>query len=185
MEPGTRTAKTFIFPPCFARPMTMAGYPSHGGEVDWGTRDPAPPTDEREIPKLEQLVLDEEARMFGRMQALFALRAMKTPEALAVIGRAMNEPASALLRHEAAYILGQIADPLAIPDLEQCLRTDEHPMVRHEAAEALGNIDDARVEPLLRWGLEHDEAIEVRESCEVGLDNLAWLREGSFDPVPD
>lgn len=165
--------------------MTMAGYPSHGGDVDWGTRDPAPPADEREMARLRETVLDEDERMFKRMQALFALRAIRTPDAIDLIGEAMRKPASALLRHEAAYILGQIADPHAIPVLDECLREDPHAMVRHEAAEALGNIDDERVEPLLRRALEEDEAVEVRESCEVGLDNLAWLRDDtSFDPVP-
>ena len=165
--------------------MTMAGYPTHGGEVDWGTRDPAPPSDDREIPRLTALVLDEEQRMFRRMQALFALRAIRTTEAIDAIGRAMLEPTSALLRHEAAYILGQIADPHAIPVLDRCLLEDDHAMVRHEAAEALGNIDDDRVVPLLERTLAEDDAIEVRESCEVALDNLAWLRdEESFDPVP-
>lgn len=164
--------------------MTMAGYPSHGGDVDWDTRDPAPPADEREIERLEEIVLDEDERMFKRMQALFALRAIRTEEALDVIGRAMLEPASSLLRHEAAYILGQIADPYAIDDLAKSLKEDDHPMVRHEAAEALGNIDDDRVIGLLEWSLENDEAVEVRESCEVGLDNLEWLRdEDAFDPA--
>jgi len=163
--------------------MTMAGYPSHGGDVDWGTRDPAPPADERRIPALRAQVLDEKERMFRRMQALFALRAIKTPEAIDVIGEAMRAPESALLRHEAAYILGQVASPRAIPALEACVLQDPHAMVRHEACEALGNIDDDRVVPILQRALKEDAAIEVRESCEVALDNLGWLRDDTrFEP---
>ncbi|MDX1612006.1 MAG: HEAT repeat domain-containing protein [Candidatus Thermoplasmatota archaeon] len=163
--------------------MTMAGYPTHGGDVEWDTKDPAPPADEREIPKLREQVLNEEERMFRRMQALFALRAIKTEDAIDAIGEAMLQPESSLLRHEAAYILGQIADPYAIDVLDECLLTDDHPMVRHEAAEALGNINDDRVIPLLKRSLTEDEAVEVRESCEVALDNLNWLRDpDAFEP---
>jgi hypothetical protein len=72
----------------------------------------------------------------------------------------------------------------AIPYLEKQLIADASPMVRHEAAEALGNMWDAvgRVTPILQRAQKEDAAPEVRESCEVALDNLAYLRDPSqFD----
>lgn len=160
--------------------MTMAGYPSHGGEIDWETKDPAPPAEEDDLESLRERVLDEEERMFNRMQAVFRLRSMKTETAIEAIGEAMKRPESSLLRHEAAYVLGQIADPHAIDDLEWTLENDDHAMVRHEAAEALGNINDDRVVPILKRFLD-DPAPEVAESCEVALDNLAYLRSDQFE----
>lgn len=153
------------------------GSQSAGAETNWGTADPAPPSDDREFPSLSARLLDENNRLFDRYEALFALRALRTKEAVDAIGQSMLKAASPLLRHEAAYVLGQMQDAHAIPALEESLRHDPHIMVRHEAAEALGNIDDPRSEPLLRWALQHDAAEEVRESCLLALENLGYLRD--------
>jgi deoxyhypusine monooxygenase len=67
----------------------------------------------------------------------------------------------------------------AIPHLVRQLERDPSPMVRHEAAEALGNMWDAldQVTPILTRFAKEDPAQEVRESCEVALDNIAYLRD--------
>lgn len=146
---------------------------------EWGTADPARPSSDRDFAGLSRRLLDETNRLFDRYEALFALRALRTKEAVDAIGLSMLTSKSPLLRHEAAYVLGQMQDAHAVPALEQGLRHDVHVMVRHEAAEALGNIDDPRSEPLLRWALQHDRAEEVRKSCVLALENLGYLRDGT------
>lgn len=165
---------------------------SAGHSADYETVDPAPLAPETTVPELEHRLFNTKITMFQRYRALFSLRhigaegdANAKKEAIRVIARAMTEPDSALIRHEAAYVLGQMQGVDAIPHLEAQLRSDPSPMVRHEAAEALGNMWDAlpRVIPILQRAMTEDPAQEVRESCEVALDNLAYLRDPTqFDP---
>ena len=151
--------------------------PGHSSEFE--TVDPAPLAPETTVPELEARLFSPTLTMFQRYRALFSLRHIGGPDAIRVIARAMTEPDSALIRHEAAYVLGQMQGVDSIPHLEAQLRHDPSPMVRHEAAEALGNMWDAveRVTPILERAKREDAAREVRESCEVALDNLAYLRD--------
>ena len=151
--------------------------PGHSSEFE--TVDPAPLAPETTVPELERRLFNGELTMFQRYRAIFSLRHIGGPEAIRVIARAMTEPDSALIRHEAAYVLGQMQGTKAIPHLVRQMESDPSPMVRHEAAEALGNMWDAvhEVEPILKRFMLSDPAREVRESCEVALDNLAYLRD--------
>jgi deoxyhypusine monooxygenase len=150
-----------------------------GHSSEFETVDPAPLAPEIDVPGLEARLFDTQRTMFERYRALFSLRHIGGDDAIRVIARAMTEPESALIRHEAAYVLGQLQGTAAIPYLQKQLENDPSSMVRHEAAEALGNMWDAldRVIPILERAKTHDKAQEVRESCEVALDNLAYLRD--------
>lgn len=162
----------------------MARCMQSGHSSEFETVDPAPLAPETTVPELEARLFSHTLTMFQRYRALFSLRHIGGEEAIRVIARAMTEPDSALIRHEAAYVLGQMQGVDAIPHLEKQLRNDPSPMVRHEAAEALGNMWDAveRVTPILERARKEDPAQEVRESCEVALDNLAYLRDpAQFD----
>lgn len=152
---------------------------SQGHSSEFETVDPAPLAPETTVPELEARLFDAKRTMFERYRALFSLRHIGGDAAIRVIARAMVEPDSALIRHEAAYVLGQLQGNAAIPYLQKQLENDPNPMVRHEAAEALGNMWDAvdKVTPILEKAKRHDAAQEVRESCEVALDNLAYLRD--------
>lgn len=159
-----------------------ASSPGHSSEFE--TVDPAPLAPETTVPELEHRLFNTHLTMFQRYRALFSLRHIGGDEAIRVIARAMSEPDSALIRHEAAYVLGQMQGSKAIPYLVKQMEQDPNPMVRHEAAEALGNMWDAleTVEPILRRFMREDPAREVRESCEVALDNIAYLRDpAQFD----
>jgi deoxyhypusine monooxygenase len=148
-------------------------------QIDYEGIDPAVVHESRDVGVLKGILLNPRERMWERYRALFALRAVGTPEAIALIGRCMLSDGSALLRHECAFVFGQMAQADCIPWLERSLRGDEHPMVRHEAAEALGAIANDECLAMLRWAMVNDPAIEVRESCEVALDNIAYLRDPS------
>lgn len=151
--------------------------PGHSNEYE--TVDPAPLAPETTVPELEARLFHPTLSMFQRYRALFSLRHLGGEDAIRVIARAMTEPDSALIRHEAAYVLGQMQGAAAIPYLVKQLENDPSAMVRHEAAEALGNMWDAldQVVPILERFKTEDPAPEVRESCEVALDNLAYLRD--------
>jgi deoxyhypusine monooxygenase len=148
-------------------------------EIDYEGIDPAAMHPSREVAVLQRILLDGKERMWERYRALFALRAVGSQEAVGVIGRCMLTDESALLRHECAFVFGQMAQPDCLPWLERVLAGDEHAMVRHEAAEALGAIAHASPEAhaMLRHYMVHDPALEVRQSCEVALDNLAYLKD--------
>lgn len=157
----------------------MSHHASPGHSSEFETVDPAPLAPETTVPELEARLFNEDLSMFQRYRALFSLRHLGGDDAIRVIARAMSEPDSALIRHEAAYVLGQMQGSKAIPFLVRQLERDPSPMVRHEAAEALGNMWDAigTVEPILKRFMKEDPAREVRESCEVALDNIAYLRD--------
>ena len=132
------------------------------------------------ITQWNSLLLDEEARMFKRMRAVFALRNHGSTESVDILCRAFSSK-SALLRHEIAYVLGQMQNPVALPTLIERLEDDhEHVMVRHEAAEAMGAIGDRTVLPILKR-FSQDPLPEVAESCIVALDLLAWVDGAEFE----
>ncbi|SCU71248.1 deoxyhypusine hydroxylase, putative [Trypanosoma equiperdum] len=125
------------------------------------------------VSELENLLCDTTGAvsLWLRYQAMFTLRNIGTPEAVAALSRALRQDnTSALLRHEVAFVLGQLEHPASQPALLDALR-DEHeaPMVRHEAAEALGAIADPKTLPALEEYAKHKEAI-VRDSCVVALE---------------
>jgi len=146
----------------------------------YGSVDPAPPSNESDVNILKQLLLDENNQMFQRMRAVFSLRNNGSDEACLALCSAFITK-SALLRHELAYVLGQMQNNIAIPTLEERLRDlNEHIMVRHEAAEAMGAIGDPSAKPILEKFL-NDENIEVAESCEVALDLLNWCKSDEWE----
>ncbi len=152
---------------------------SSGHSSDFETVDPAPLAPETTVPELEARLFNTSLSMFQRYRALFSLRHIGDEAAIKVIARAMFDDPSALIRHEAAYVLGQMQGAKAIPYLVKMLEDDDSPMVRHEAAEALGNMWDAidEVIPILERFKKDDPSREVRESCEVAIDNIAYLRD--------
>ncbi len=138
---------------------------------EFGSVDPAPPSNEKDVEALKQLLNDEKERMFVRMRSVFALRNIGGKEAVEALCSGFSS-ASALLRHELAYVLGQMQDSRALPALNRRLEDlDEHVMVRHEAAEAMGAIGNRNSREILNRFLD-DPSIEVAESCEVALDLL-------------
>ena len=76
--------------------------------------DPAPPADPA-IPlgALCNILLDEDAPIFERYRAMFALRNLGGRDAVHALGASLMSR-SALLKHEVAYVLGQMADPCAV-----------------------------------------------------------------------
>ena len=146
---------------------------------EYGSVDPAPPSEDSRVQHLRNVLLNENEKMFERMRCVFKLRNIRTPESCLILCQAFDSE-SALLRHELAYVLGQMQMDEAIPKLIHVLQdTSEHVMVRHEAAEALGAIGNSTAIPVLEKFI-HDEAIEVRESCEVALDLLDWVRKSTI-----
>lgn len=141
--------------------------------------DPAPTSVVDNVYVLKQILENRSARMFDRMEALFGLRALGTDEAIAVIAGVLLTDPSALLRHECAFVFGQMRNPLAVPYLRKCIETDPSPMVRHEAIEDLGAIGDPELKPFLEEVMRTNTAVEVRESCEVAMDNIDYLNDGT------
>ena len=147
---------------------------------EYGSVDPAPPADQSELHTHRALLLDENARMFERMRAVFALRNDGTDHAVDALCEAFDS-SSALLRHELAYVLGQMQNPRALSTLWGRLSDeDEHVMVRHEAAEAMGAIGDPSSRKVLEAYLKHPSP-EVSESCEVALDLLDWCERSEWE----
>lgn len=124
-------------------------------------------------------VLNDPARpLKERFRALFTLKNLGGANAINHISNCFKDE-SALLKHELAYCMGQMQDVKAIPILIRVLEDmEEHPMVRHEAAEALGAIGNAEVKDVLKKYI-NDPAIEVAETCEIALNRLDWLSDGS------
>ena len=120
---------------------------------------------------LEEILCDEDEILFDRYRAMFSLRNIGTPDAIASIGKALlGDKKSALFRHELAYILGQLEKMESVESLTASLaRESEHPMVRHESAEALGAIATPTILKNISGYLTHPEPL-VSESCTVALD---------------
>ena len=146
----------------------------------FGSVDPAPPTQNGDVGAWKTTLCNEEAPMFQRMRAVFALRNHRSDEAVEALCSGFHAE-SALLRHELAYVLGQMQNPTALPSLVARLEDDqEHVMVRHEAAEAMGAIGDRTIVQTLERFV-NDPLPEVAESCVVALDLLAWVEGAELD----
>lgn len=132
------------------------------------------------LAELEALLLNTSGStsLWDRYRAMFSLRNIGTPEAVAVLCRGLREDASScLFRHEVAFVLGQLEHPASESALVASLMDEnEHPMVRHEAAEALGAIAEKESWSVLERYSTHREGI-VKDSCVVALDmHKYWSR---------
>lgn len=165
--------------------------------------DPVPAMDESiETETLAEIILDDDADIWDRYAAMFALRnraqktfglVKKTQEneqlvqlCSSTLGKTLRSETvqSALLKHEICYVLGQLREDddneIARKALFECLEDpNEHAMVRHEAAEAIGSRGGRGAEALLRKYLSCEDRI-VSESCEVALDMLKENEEETF-----
>jgi deoxyhypusine monooxygenase len=160
---------------------------SADGATPFLSVDPVPAMDSATpMDELRALVLNDDADMWSRYGAMFALRnksyasAEATTACADVLGAALANSASALLKHEVCYVLGQLqsSSDQARASLVACLEdTNEHPMVRHEAAEALGSIADPSTEDYLNK-FAHDSEPIISQSCEVALEIMRQEREG-------
>ena len=114
--------------------------------------DPTPAADKNTpVSELRACLLDENAKIFDRYRAMFALRNIGGAEAISALTDSFDTSSSALLKHEVAYVLGQMQDAKATDKLRVVLENGgENPMVRHEAAEALGSIASPECLELLR-----------------------------------
>ncbi|XP_078526084.1 deoxyhypusine hydroxylase [Lissotriton helveticus] len=134
-----------------------------------------------EVQRLGRELVDQSRSLSQRFRALFTLRALGGPEAIAGISGAFQDP-SALLKHEAAYCLGQMGDRAAEPALRTVLMDrEQEPMVRHEAGEALGAIGSPESLDLLREYCT-DPVIEVAETCQLAVKRIEWLQKNKDNP---
>lgn len=146
---------------------------------EYGSVDPAPPSNDVDFEKMKLILFDDSTRMFERMRIVFKFRNIRSTESCLALCEAFSTK-SALLRHELAYVLGQMQMDEALPTLiERLSDIDEHVMVRHEAAEALGAIGNLSAQPILERFIS-DPFIEVSESCQVALDLLDWVAKSSI-----
>tara|TARA_B100001123_G_C14978555_1_gene894632 strand:+ start:250 stop:717 length:468 start_codon:yes stop_codon:yes gene_type:complete len=147
---------------------------------DFGSVDPAPPSSVKSIEKLTKILVDENAKMFDRMRAVFSLRNSNSSESIHALGLGFNSK-SALLKHEIAYVMGQMQNEEALIHLINRLEDEnEHVMVRHEAAEAIGAIGSNSTKKILEKFLHH-ELPEISESCEVALGLLSYNNKADFN----
>ncbi|XP_004688958.1 PREDICTED: deoxyhypusine hydroxylase [Condylura cristata] len=138
---------------------------------------------EQEVEAIGRTLVDPQQPLQARFRALFTLRGLGGPSAIAWISRAFCDD-SALLKHELAYCLGQMQDVQAIPVLVEVLRdTQQEPMVRHEAGEALGAIGDPEVLEVLKQ-YSTDPVVEVAETCQLAVRRLEWLQQRGGKPAP-
>lgn len=141
--------------------------------------DPSPPAETRNVADLRRILLDDGESLFERYRAMFALRNIRTEEAVVAIGAGLK-CGSALFRHEIAFVLGQLQEPCSVPFLADALRdAGENEMVRHECAEALGAIATDECTELLTEYLADSKRV-VKESCEVALDMCEYENSDEF-----
>lgn len=141
--------------------------------------DPAPPSEELNVGKLKEIMMDENKLLFDRYRAMFSLRNLGTTDSINALGDGFKA-SSALFRHEVAFIFGQMQDERSVPFLKKTLEdTSEHEMVRHEAAEALGSIATDECTEVLKRYLNDPRPV-VRESCEVALDMSEYENSPEF-----
>lgn len=84
--------------------------PDEGENVSknpYASVDPAPPFPTRNAAKLATILLNEEAGLFERYRAMFALRNLGSMEAIEALCSALKG-GSALYRHEVAFVLGEL-----------------------------------------------------------------------------
>ncbi|GLV34861.1 nero [Carabus blaptoides fortunei] len=141
--------------------------------------DPTPPAITKNVAELKNILLDENATLFDRYRAMFALRNLRTKDAVLALSSALTV-GSALFRHEVAFVLGQLQDEVSVPYLTASLEdSNENEMVRHECAEALGAIATEDCLTVLNKYLS-DEKRVVKESCEVALDMCEYENSPEF-----
>ena len=78
----------------------------HEGNV-WGSHDPAPPSKEKDVVKLREMLLDHDLPLFDRYRAMFSLRNIGDRESILALADGL-QCSSALFRHEIAFVLGQV-----------------------------------------------------------------------------
>lgn len=153
--------------------------PDAPGDGPFLSVDPAPPAEERDVPSLRAVLLNDNLPLFDRYRAMFALRNIGGKEAVLALTDGLR-CGGALFRHEIGYVLGQMQHEAAVPGLAAALdRLEESPMVRHECAEALGSIAQEDCLQALRTHMGDREPV-VRESCEVALDMYDYENSGAF-----
>lgn len=141
--------------------------------------DPAPALDNSNIQELRSILLDNNASLFLRYRAMFALRNIRTDEAILALCEALNY-GSALFKHEIAFVLGQLQSDISVPFLSKSLENcAENEMVRHECAEALGAIANDECYRVLNNFLKDDKRV-VKESCEIALDMCEYENSPVF-----
>lgn len=88
---------------------------------------------DNKIKAIGEILNNEDRPLKERFRALFTLKNIGGPTALACINQCFDS-SSVLLKHELAYCLGQMQDEHAIPYLTSVLEdNNQDPMVRHEA----------------------------------------------------
>ncbi|XP_034173444.1 deoxyhypusine hydroxylase nero [Osmia lignaria lignaria] len=141
--------------------------------------DPAPPAEITDIEKLKSILLNENASLFERYQAMFSLRNIHTPESILALCEGLNA-GSALFRHEIAFVLGQLQEEISVPYLATSLENmEENEMVRHECAEALGSIATSDCFDILNKYINDNQRV-VRESCIIALDMCEYENSSEF-----
>lgn len=150
--------------------------PSHN---PYSSVDPAPPAETEDVKTLGLTLLNEEATLFERYQAMFALRNLQSKEAVEALGAGLK-CGSALFRHEIAFVLGQIQSEHSIKYLRESLEdSNENEMVRHECAEALGAIATETCMEILNEYAKDKKRV-VKESCEIALDMCEYENSPEF-----
>lgn len=148
-------------------------------ENPYASVDPAPPATIVDVMRLKEILLNEQASLFERYRAMFALRNMRTKDAVMALGSALK-CGSGLFRHEIAFVLGQLQDEASVPFLKESLEDcSENEMVRHECAEALGAIANEDCLEVLNKYVTDNKRV-VKESCEIALDMCEYENSPEF-----
>ncbi|XP_011313357.1 deoxyhypusine hydroxylase [Fopius arisanus] len=154
-------------------------HPENLSENPYSSVDPAPPCKIRDVEKLKEILLNENASLFERYRAMFSLRNLRTAESVLALGEGLRA-GSALFRHEVAFVLGQLQEEISVPFLQASLEDpEENEMVRHECAEALGAIAHPTCEKILNKYVEDSKRV-VRESCIIALDMCEYENSPEF-----
>jgi len=160
----------------------------HLWKNDFGSVDPAPPSEENDLNVLKCALMDRSLTLFDRYRAMFSLRNMVKVDSRAIdaLLSGFDDKDSALFRHEIAFVFGQIGEAAAAAEdklIAVVEDEEEHGMVRHEAAEALGSISTEKALDFLKRFAKSECRI-VRESCEVALDQAEYYADQSqFQPL--
>nr|MBE5726535.1 nero [Cucujiformia] len=89
-------------------------------ESIYNSVDPAPPAQSKDVSELKKTLLDDEATLFNRYRAMFALRNIGSDDAITALGEALNH-GSALFKHEIAFVLGQMQKESSVSFLRHSL----------------------------------------------------------------
>lgn len=121
------------------------------------------------LPTLIAALSDPDPKI--RAAAAEALGEMDHGDAMAPLGRALEQDRDADVRTAAAEAMGEQGDATSLVPLGKALVQDADSDVRAAAAEALGEIGGLEAVPLLRAGLKDAES-EVREAVVDALANI-------------